>query len=171
MKDTEIRSWARSLLRDLQVQPPLDIPHLCEVLGRHRGRPIQLLIHPLVVPGPFGMWFQLKDRDVIVCQEHTSPVHRAHVQAHELGHILIGHTPDEIDQDEAAASLRAIFGQDLPTGRQRTCYDGSAERQAELVATTFLEWASVLDRLFPRGGSASDTRDLDNGLAARLGWL
>lgn len=171
MNERTLRKWTRRLLRDLGVQPPLDINQLCELISNYRNRPIVLFRYPLVTPGPPGMWFELDDLDVIVYQKNTSPIHQAHVQGHEVGHILAGHSPDQIAEEKTAAALREAFGCTPPVGRARTCYDTAAEREAEVIATTILQWASVLDPLFPRGGSSTTSRDLDYGLSARLGWL
>lgn len=154
MSDRRLRKRCRALLRELDVRPPLDVRDFCELLARHRGRPIKLVAHPIRVPGPFGLWFMTTSMDVIFYQRETTRPHQDHIILHEIGHIIAEHPSDE-------------------GALTRTCYDSDQEREAELIATYILEWASVLNPLHPtarRSGQAHVDR-LDASLSHHQGWL
>ena len=150
MSDRKLRKRCRTLLRELDVRPPLDVRELCARLARQRGRPIRLVDHPIKVPGPFGLWFMTESMDVIFYQQQTTRPHQDHIILHEIGHIIAEHPSDE--------------GADQPL--RRTCYDSAYEREAELIATFILEWASVLNPLYPAGAER-----LGSSLAHHQGWL
>lgn len=174
-RERALRRQCRSLLRELDIRPPLDVHELCRRLGEKRGRPIELHAYPIAVPGPFGLWFGLPDRDAIFYQKETTPAHQNHIIAHELGHILADHPSDENDQDEAATAVRNDFpgndSGDGPRARRRTCYDSDYEREAEVIATILLEWSAVVDYVVPRPADSVAARRLQAALGDRQGWL
>ena len=157
MSDRRLRKRCRAMLRELDVRPPLDVRELCARLAGQRGRPIRLVAHPIKVPGPFGLWFMTESMDVIFYQRETTRPHQDHIILHEIGHIIAEHPSDE----GAGQPLR------------RTCYDSAHEREAELIATFILEWASVLNPLHPAARPAGDARveRLGASLSHHQGWL
>jgi hypothetical protein len=170
--ERELRRRCRQLLRELDVQPPLDVHEFCARLAAVRGRPIKLIPYPIWADGPFGLWFRGRGTDYIVYQQCTTKPHQRHIILHEVGHILADHP-----SDEGADDLRDLLGS--PGGelreftgavRRRTAYDQQEEREAETVATIILEWASILDSM-----AAPPTSDgaagVDAALSDRLGWL
>ncbi len=44
--DLQLRRGVKQLLRELDLETPLDVRVLCERLGQHRGRPISLVPYP-----------------------------------------------------------------------------------------------------------------------------
>lgn len=174
MRDRELRRRCRKLLRELDIRPPLDVATLCARIGDQRGRAIDLYPYPIIVPGPFGLWFEQPERDAIFYQSDTSRPHQDHIILHELGHILAGHPSDGAQADEAVQQIRRnppTDGLDGEARARRTCYDSAHEREAELVATTILEWASVLNS---RRGMISGDPGLDRmatSLSHHQGWL
>ena len=175
-----MRAACRGLLRGIEVQPPLHVMDLVPRVAALRGRPIQLVEHPLA--DELALSFNVGDIDVIVWREHTSTWHRDHSIAHELGHILCRHLdPDadgygEYDAAESSdiSAVLARFPHDGPPPhaiRRRACYDYPHEATVELIATTFLEWA-----IMP--GRAPDEiphdlirgRGLYRALSYRRGW-
>jgi hypothetical protein len=183
MKERELRKRCRDMLRQLDIQPPLDVAELCRRVGVQRGRPINLVAHPIPVPGPFGVWIATDNTDYILYQQQTSKSHQDHIILHELGHLLAGHHSDEEDDellgelypDVAPDALRAQYP-DLALDAvrralRRSSYDTEQEREAETVATIILEWASVLDRVSPRASQEKTAQRMENALADRIGWL
>lgn len=175
MRERTLRRRCRSLLRDLDIRPPLDMNTLCARIGEYRRRPIELYRYEIKIPGPFGLWFAMPDRDAIFFQASTSRPHQDHIIAHELGHILAQHPSDEGDVDEAVLEIRRDpptdgIGPETPLAR-RTCYDSDYEAEAEIVATIILEWASVLDS--HRGMLDSDpgVNRMARSLSHHQGWL
>ena len=167
--ERELRKRCRGLLRELDVQPPLDVHEFCARLAVVRGRPIKLVPYALWADGPFGLWFKGRTTDFIVYQEHTTKPHQRHIILHEVGHILADHP-----SDEGAETMCDLLAGALPeppeTLRCRTAYEEREEREAETVATIILEWASILDAMrLPQSADAAE--GVDAALSDRLGWL
>ncbi|MFE0025501.1 hypothetical protein [Amycolatopsis sp. NPDC059021] len=184
MSTRDIRRRCRELLRTLDVQPPLDVAALCHHIGERRGKPIRLVPHPIPVPGPFGVWISTTKAEYILFQDETSKLHQDHIVLHELGHILAGHQSDEVDDALMAElypgtkpdTLRQQYpdiGPDaVRRALRRSCYDSDNEREAEVVATTILEWASVVDAVsIARPVANTTTARVDQALTDSLGWL
>jgi Zn-dependent peptidase ImmA (M78 family) len=127
------------------------------------------------VPGPFGLWFGLADRDCIFYQRETTPAHQAHIILHELGHLIADHPSDESDPDSFAADMRVRPPEggvrEASKARRRTCYDSRHEQEAELIATIILEWASVLDAVQPTPPRDPGLHRLDVSLGHHRGWM
>ena len=179
MGERALRRRCRQLLHSLDIRPPLDVVDLCERVGRQRGKPIRLVEHALPVPGPFGAWISTPSAEFILYQKETSGPHQNHIILHELGHILAEHTSDEQDYVLVGglepSSVRERYP-DLDPGAvrralRRTSYDTADEREAELVATIILEWASVVDRVAEEVSDQAGVRRVDDALGDRLGWL
>jgi len=170
--ERELRRRCRGLLRELDVQPPLDVHEFCARLAMVRGRPIKLVPYPLWADGPFGLWFKGRHADFIVFQEHTTKPHQRHIILHEVGHILADHPSDEGagELSELLAGPAAELPEPPDALRCRTAYDQREEREAETVATIILEWASILDAMrIPQSSDAAE--GVDAALSDRLGWL
>lgn len=171
MKERELRRHCKHTLRALGIQPPLQVHVLCRLLGEHRGRPIHLLPYSLPVPGPFGLWIATEKADYIFFQSETSKAHQDHIILHEVGHILAGHQSDETDQEFWQSMLPDISLKVIMSALRRTSYDEEREREAELVATIILEWASVLDLVSPRKSADPMTDLVQSALVDRRGWM
>jgi Zn-dependent peptidase ImmA (M78 family) len=165
MKERLLRRRCRRLLRELDIRPPLEVPALCARLAERRGRAIRLVPYPIETPGPFGLWFMTDSADVVFYQQETTRPHQDHIILHEIGHIIAEHRSD--------AAIGGSSGGVLPDGLRRTCYDSGNEREAELIATIILEWASVLNRLYAPGpeGESQALERLGDSLANHRGWL
>ncbi|MEU5809090.1 MULTISPECIES: hypothetical protein [unclassified Streptomyces] len=140
-------------------------------MGEHRGRPIRLIDYALPVPGPYGVWIASKSADYVFYQKETSRAHQDHIILHEIGHILAGHQSDEMDDAFWQSMAPELSGDVIRRALRRTSYDDEREREAELVATIILEWASVLNRVSPRTADAQSTRRISSALVDRMGWL
>lgn len=183
LRERGLRRRCRSLLRDLDVPAPLNVHDLCRRLGESRGRPIELYEYPIEVPGPFGLWFNLRDRDAIFYQQESVPWHQDHIVLHELGHLLCEHPSDTGIVDSATDAIR----RNPPAGlkwdttedeggdngdvgrRRRTCYDDRHEREAELCATIIQEWSSVLTA-DPTPISDPGEQRISESLTHHQGW-
>ncbi|WP_228818887.1 hypothetical protein [Nocardia transvalensis] len=112
--------------------------------------------------------------DYILYQRETTKAHQDHIILHELGHLLAGHRSDEHDD----ALLRQLYPpgaaltpEAVRRALRRTSYDTVTEREAELVATIILEWASVVDPLADPVPTDPTARCLSNDFTDRVGWL
>ncbi|MEV4649016.1 ImmA/IrrE family metallo-endopeptidase [Saccharopolyspora sp. NPDC049357] len=137
----------RRQLSELGITGPMGMEEVAERLGKHRGRPTMLVPYPLLAGEAFGLWLGTTGADYILYQETASPLHREHIIAHEIGHMLCGHESDEID-DQVMADL-------IPGGRpdlvrsllRRTHYDRPKERDAETAASLLLTEAQTANQV------------------------
>ncbi|MBV9845049.1 MAG: hypothetical protein JOZ47_08270 [Kutzneria sp.] len=173
MRERELRKRCRRLLQDLDVRPPLDVEELCRRLAACRGRPIKLVPYPIEVPGPFGLWFMTDTADFIFYQQQTTRPHQHHIILHEIGHMIADHPSDEADTDALVAIMGHTPRGEVSRSLRRTCYDSDYEREAELIATIILEWASVLDAVpgETRTGDGPALDRLGTSLSNRRGWV
>jgi hypothetical protein len=171
VSERTLQRRCRSLLRQLDVHPPLDVAEMCARLGTLRGRPIHLLAHPLPAQGPFGAWLLTAAADYIVYQERTSRAHQVHIILHELGHLIADHRDDEQGDDLLQMIYPDIDPDVVRRMLNRTSYDNAQERDAETVATIILQWASVLDPMAARLSPSRAGQRLQGGLGDRIGWL
>lgn len=171
MKERTLRKWCREELRALRIDPPLRVDVLCERLGERRGRPIRLVPFPLPVPGPFGVWLATSANDYIVYQAETTRVHQDHIILHEVGHILAEHESDESDQGFWRTELPDLSPDLIRRALRRSSYEADREREAELVATIIMEWASVLDYTTPHRSDRAAVRYLEAAFNDQPGWL
>lgn len=178
-EERRLRRMCLRLLRDLDVQPPLDVRGLCALIGEHRGREIRLLPYPIPATGPFGALVRGSTADHIVYQRDTTRQHQDHIVLHELGHLLAGHISAPagaelgqpvISEDESRRRFPDLDPVMVRRALRREGYDDAHEQQAETVASVIHEWASVLDGARLRR-STGEARSLDPALGDRLGWL
>lgn len=135
----QVRRRCEQTLKDVDVPVPFDGNVFRDVVARRRGRPIRLVAKATGV-GPCGVWLSLPESDYVFYEASTSPVHRDHIIAHELGHLLCDHVSHETIPDEVLLSLMPDL--DIEVVRRvlaRTTYSASEEQEAEMIATLVLE--------------------------------
>ncbi|MEU7046351.1 toxin [Streptomyces varsoviensis] len=135
-----LRRASEAHLARLDLPDGCTIATLTEKLSRDRGRPIQLMSVALGAQSPCGMWLAMDDMDLIVVEANVSALHRDHIVAHELAHMLCCHS------DAAGADATGIesFVPHLDPQRVRdvlgrTSYTTEEEQAAEMVASLILE--------------------------------
>jgi hypothetical protein len=170
VRERQLRRRCRSLLRELDIRPPLDVAALCASLADYRGRPIRLVDYPFPVPGPFGVWMAMERGDYIFYQRETSPAHQVHIALHEIGHLLADHDGGG-DDDLLGLLSPGTPPETVWRALRRTSYDTEQEHAAETVATLILQWASVLDAVVPRLSAGTAERRMHGALGDRMGWL
>ncbi len=170
--DLQLRRGVKQLLRELDLDAPLDVDELCERLGQSRGRPIKLRAYPLPAPGVFGLWIGTADTDYILYQRDTTVAHQEHIILHEIGHIISGHGSDENDDDIWQQIFPDIPPEIVLRALRRDGYGPAFEREAEMVATVIKEWATLLDRLqFSPDQKTDAARRLRGAFDDHQGWL
>jgi hypothetical protein len=170
LRERELRRRCKRELQALGIRPPLRVEELCERLGERRGREIRLMPLPLPADGPFGLWIATEAADHIIYQRETSKAHQDHIVLHEVGHILADH--HGVPQDESwQPSVAGIPAESIERVLHRSSYDAQAEREAELVATIILDWASVMERVSHRPASNPSVQRIQTALGDRRGWL
>jgi hypothetical protein len=171
MNERELRRWCRRELRALDVRAPLRVDELSDRVGRRRGRPIRLVPFRLPVPGPFGVWLATSTTDYIVFQSHTTRAHQDHIVLHEIGHILAGHHDEVTDPSLWTLALPDLSPDMVRRAFGRSAYEARHEREAELIATIIMEWASVLDYVTPHRSDTVAARQLEALFNDRPAWL
>lgn len=171
-----IRRTVRRQLRALDVAPPLHIEDLCRRYADQRNRPIVLL--PRVLPAKMSaITLVTDDADVILYQEATTRPHQQLVLTHELGHLMLGHTPDSpVDLGAGHADFWKRWMPNVPDSQiqgllTRCSRDPGKEDDAETVAEILRGWATLLDHLYPEGFDSRTPRWVRGGLSERQGWL
>ncbi|WP_030346893.1 hypothetical protein [Streptomyces sp. NRRL S-1022] len=130
LRDAQLRSHSRHLIRRLTPQLPFSVTALCAELSEMRDRPIRLMEWDLPADGPFGVLVSRDHEDVIVYQAMTTKAHQAHIILHEVGHII----------------AFDLAGERPPAMVDRTCYSDRDERDAEIIASTIMSEAISMGR-------------------------
>lgn len=135
-------------LRGLELPRPFSIDKLCDLVSERRGRPLRL-IPKATDAGPCGLWLAFDDVDCVFYEPGTSELHRDHIIAHELGHLLCEHEKAQIGDEGLLRALFPHLSPDLVSRVMgRTTYSAREEQEAELLATLILE----------RGGRPAQSR-------------
>jgi hypothetical protein len=159
----QLRRRCEARLRELYLPTPFDVRAFCDAVGDRRGRPVRLC--PLASQaGPGGLWAAGARVDYIFYERSTSPLHQEHIILHEVSHLLCGHQPALVSDEERS---RLLFP-DLDSAMvkrilARTAYPDEEEREAELLASL------ILQRAF--GRTLRHERPDDPQVAALLGRL
>ncbi|OKK14770.1 hypothetical protein AMK16_29980 [Streptomyces sp. CB00455] len=131
----------RKYVRSLMLDPYSSAHELCDQIGSVRGRPIRVIEARLPIPGPMGVWVCRTDDDVVIVQDLAVGAHRDHIVLHELAHILCEHEGERYRHDEPALSALGHAPDGGAVVRFRSVHDSAAEREAELLAAAFAEFA------------------------------
>lgn len=116
---------------------------------RVSGRPIKIIDKRLPCGGPSGVWVSLPDKDLVVLDTEGTPIRREAALCHEIGHIVLGHSPSEADiaatfPDLAPALVTALLSSvssergGVKPMMFRCDYEDEQERAAEEFATELL---------------------------------
>ncbi|MFG1791495.1 hypothetical protein [Nocardia sp. NPDC049149] len=139
----------RNLTRDLPIPQPWDLSSYLDDVAEYRGRSISLLpIDTALLAGSgcgtgSGLWIAKQDSDVIVYGADTTEWHAEHIIVHELGHMLLGHGPEQPADEQATTTptvaavaelLPSISPESIAHVLGRTDYGTSRERDAETFA-------------------------------------
>jgi hypothetical protein len=140
------RRQVRNALAGIQacLPVPWDIEVLIDRLSNQRGRRIELVSwdFPPAADSPTGLWIPTGKADYIFHDAAASPGRREQIIGHELGHLLLGHTPRLSDvPDGLLAALTPALHPELARrllAAARTGYAGAEEAAAELFGTSLI---------------------------------
>lgn len=149
-----------ALLDQIEIPDPFDIEQFADIVGQHRGRPVQL--RPILNAEPPAYCVPKAEADVVCYDAGTGNFHRDHLVLHELGHLLFEHDPLAFWDGEAPELLPDL---DIDVIRSRmfarATFDCPSEQEAELFATLVQESVWRRERVQrPRGVAAQLTRAL-----------
>jgi hypothetical protein len=165
VRRTCLRRLDQLRLRGLRIPRPFDAESLCRRVGECLGRQITLVAVPMPGGAPSGLTFFTDTGHVIAYEQRTSQVHRDHIVAHELGHVLLGHRSFALDDVGATRLLLPTLRPALVHRvlRRAGSYGPQAEQEAEMMATVLLEEAGR-----PAPAEAAEPPAVDPALHARL---
>ena len=116
-------------------------------LEHWRGRRILFVPWPMP-PTLFGAWLTGGEDDYVFYEEHTLPIHQAHIQLHEMAHMLCGHPAVRIDALLAQTLLRQTeMGAAVHELLLRSSHTDEIELEAETLAALIQEQALRHDGL------------------------
>ena len=123
------------------LRAAISIEDVVERVAAWRGRPIQVLAFAFPQGELSGMWLALNGLDVVVFPQEASPLRRVAIIGHELGHMLLGHSPG----DAGAALSQAVPELDVARYLGRTMYTEQAEAEAERLGTQIVKALAIVD--------------------------
>ena len=148
-------SKAEQILKELKFDfAGFNLEAFIRHVGRYKGREIISIAWEQKMPsGVFGAWMLDADNPVayIFYRSDLAPMHKIHVQLHELAHFLFDHPTLELSRDllnQIAAGKAPLPLGDLPHLRSATHteIDVEAETLADLIQERVIRLASI-DRL------------------------
>lgn len=146
-------------LDELDLPRPFDVRTLCADLGRRRGRLVELVEMTLPPGAPSGLWLSTGERDYIVYEHATSPLHREHIILHELSHMLCGHTsPSALGEERVSRLFPRLDPGMIRRVLGRAGYSSEEEQEAEMLASMILRRAER----YRRAPRVADPADADN---------
>jgi hypothetical protein len=126
---------------------PWDIDELIARLAETRGRRIELVPWAFPADGPSGLWMPSRRADYIFFADAATPSRREQIIGHELGHLLLDHTPAlGAAPDELIRFLAPSVSPELARRvLARTGYDEPREAQAEAFGTALVRAGRAKD--------------------------
>ena len=103
---------------------------------KERGKAIQMTAWPMPA-AIFGAWMESDDTDHIFYYEDAIPLHKAHIQLHELAHILCGHETVRVTKDDIFSTLMDKFS--AAQLLLRSTKSNLQEQEAELLTSLIQE--------------------------------
>ncbi|MFF8382590.1 ImmA/IrrE family metallo-endopeptidase [Streptomyces kanasensis] len=147
-----LRRRCEEIVRRIDGSDSLPIEKLCEKVGLHTGRPIVLEGIPFTGGSPSGVWISTGKIDYIFHDSRATPLHREHVVAHELGHILCDHRCGG-ELTELSALLMPNLSPEMVTRvLHRARYDVVEEQEAETIASLLMYRSRRCPSTASRGG-------------------
>ena len=138
MSIRQVRQRCERLLKDVSVPDPFDAETFRDVVANRRGRPIRMIPREQMA-GPCGVLVSMTHTDYVFFDSATSPVHRDHIVAHELGHLLCDHVPRQrVGEDLIRTLMPDLDPAMVRRVLARTTYDDVDELEAEIVASLVL---------------------------------
>ena len=147
----EVRHRCERLLEDIDLPNGFDADVFRDAVAARRNRAIRLVPREQMV-GPCGVLVSLPTTDYVFFEASTSRVHRDHIVAHELGHLLCDHVPKKRMGDEVIRTLLPDLDPVMVrSALARTTYGEVEEQEAEMIASLALgrRRAVAVDRLDP----------------------
>jgi hypothetical protein len=114
---------------------------VCELMGRHLGKHVEVRFAPLPDARLTGVSALLSNGNyLVICADSPRWYHRLQILLHEFAHLMLGHQPVTLTKSE---SLRRLAPNLLPDMARyvagRTAFNERDERDAEELADELLD--------------------------------
>jgi hypothetical protein len=133
-----MRRHCARLVRDIKVPVPFDAEALSREVGERIGEPIHLLPVEMPADGPSGLVISGSRAHYLCYDSGTRPLHQQHIIAHELGHLIAGHTTGHVEDTEPATPA-LLSTLDPVVVRQALARDAGYDRREEVEAEIIAE--------------------------------
>ncbi|GAA4964455.1 hypothetical protein [Kineococcus glutinatus] len=132
-----------------------------------RGRAVHVLPQ-YASDGPCGVWISTTTADYVFVDESTAGVHRQHILAHELAHVVFDHGgPGVLADDLITRLLPDLDRSTVDRVLQRGSYSTREEQEAEVFASMVLQRMPSTDPLVD--GAPREVRALARSFGAARG--
>jgi hypothetical protein len=160
----QVRSTLSSI--DSLIPVPWSMTALIDRLAQHRERPIILVpwdFSSMSNPDISGLWLPSERGDYIFYAQAATPFQREQIIGHELGHMLLDHTPKLTDApDELLQALVPSLSHELARRfLTRSGYKAADEAAAEEFGTRLIQRGATKR---PRGNGGSELDRLTDAL-------
>jgi|GEM_PF-4732559 len=173
------RLIAERALADLTLRRPWSMDRFIVKLSLQRDRPLEIIdgLGEYESQDFSGIWIPLPEKDLIRVRSGLGEVEREGVIAHELGHIILGHTITTEERLEyysrTTPSIPSTVIQRLIDQQAclRSNFDSPRERQAEWFSTLLMQAVEPLRRsLFSDENLTPQRRLMLERAASVFGW-
>jgi hypothetical protein len=106
------------------------LDHFIAYLMQRRQRDIILAPAP-IGHGFHGAWFREDTADYVIYNSSAHPIHQIHTILHELGHLVLGHRGDPLDEALPPALLALLNHRRATVGRMRQIGGGGIQNSIE----------------------------------------
>jgi hypothetical protein len=134
-------------------------------LAKKRGRPIVFVPRPM--PASIsGAWIKGAYKDYVFYEINTPTVHQAHIQLHEMSHMLCNHSTIEIGPQQAQSLFCCIDTQDAQSVLLRSVHTSAIEGEAETLTALIQEQVLKHNRMQELSAARPINTNLANYLKA-----
>lgn len=112
------------------------LPGFIDWVAKERGKAIQMTAWAMPAT-IFGAWMEEEDTDYIFYHEQAIPLHKAHIQLHELAHMLCGHATIKVTKETLTQVLMDEFS--AAKLLLRSTKSNQEEQEAELLTSLIQE--------------------------------
>lgn len=142
-RTTVVQRTSRDVAR--LIPAPWNLLEFIANVARQRGRPINIVEFDFDAESKIsGAWRSGDNEDTILVPATTSGLRREAIVAHEVAHMMLGHSPAELGflgEDAVADVMPMMLVADSDLARKflfRHAYDKVAEADAEQLATLII---------------------------------
>lgn len=127
---------------------------------QQRGRELVFVARPM--PSTlFGAWMADDSQDYVFYEKNTLPIHQAHIQLHEMAHMLCDHPTTEVSPQELGVLLgyTSMDPAAYESLLLRSTHSDEAELEAETLAALIQERVLHYDRIQELAKAISSSND------------